>query len=352
MKDYLIVGAGLSGTCLAYRLEKAGKSFIMYDDGNQKASKVAGGLMNPVVLKRFTMAWNAADQLEKAVSLYREMEKDLGSSFLSPLEVYRRFSSIEEQNNWFEAADHPRLAPFLDTELKASVNKNLTSRFSFGRVKGTYRLDVKTLLEKYSDHLEEKGILKKENFDSAHLQITSEGILYKNMPAKNVIFCEGFGVHNNAFFNYLPVRGNKGEYITVKAPGLDLQEAVKSSIFILPEGNDLYTVGATYNNHDKSPEPSAAAREELLNKLRDLVKVKFEVVDQVAGIRPATIDRRPLAGRHPEFQNLYTCNGFGSRGILIAPSISEELLNFIETGKELDPEVDISRFTRKYYKKS
>ncbi len=352
MIDYIIVGAGLSGASFAYRLEKAGKSFLVFDDGSQEASKVAGGFMNPVILKRFTLAWKADSQLEKAYSFYSDMEEYLGKQFLSPLQVYRRFSSVEEQNNWFAAADKPRLAPFLDTKLVSQVNAHVLGKFGFGRVLKTSRIDPRYLLETYAAHLQEKGMLKNELFEYDYLEVSSEEVSYKNITAKKVIFCEGFGLQKNPFFNYLPLRGNKGEYIIIKAPGLDLEVGVKSSVFIFPAGGDHYAVGATYSNTDKSPQPTEEARQELVEKLKDLIDVDFEVVDQVAGLRPSTIDRRPLVGRHPEYSNLYTCNGFGSRGILIAPSVSEELLEYIEEDKNLDPEIDISRFTKKWYKRS
>lgn len=350
MKDYIIVGAGLSGACLAYRLEKANKSFVVFDDESQKASKVAGGFMNPVILKRFTLAWKAGEQLETAYSFYSEMEEALGKSFLGPLEVYRRFSSIEEQNNWFAAADKPRLAPFLDTRLVPAVNKHIPGKNSFGRVLKTSRIDPRFLLDSYSAHLKENGQFRQETFVYDDLQISSSGIKYRDITARKIIFCEGFGLRNNPYFNYLPLRGNKGEYIIIKAPGLDLTVGVKSSVFIFPAGGDHYAVGATYSNTDKTPGPTAAAREELVQKVKDLIKIDFEVIDQVAGLRPSSIDRRPMVGKHPKFENLYTCNGFGSRGILIAPSISSELLEYIEKGKDLDPETDISRFTPKWYK--
>ena len=352
MKDYIIVGAGLSGTCLAYRLEKAGRSFVVFDDGSQEASKVAGGFMNPVILKRFTLAWKADEHLETAYAFYSDMERHLEKQFLSPLEVYRRFSSVEEQNNWFAAADKPRLAPFLDTKLVPQVNEHVPGRFSFGRVLKTSRIDPRYLLDSYAEHLEEKGWFKNDSFEYDALQVSASGVSYKGIDAKNVIFCEGFGLQKNPFFNYLPLRGNKGEYIIIKAPKLDLEVGVKSSIFIFPAGGDHYAVGATYSNTDKTPEPTTEAREELVEKLKDMIDVEFEVVGQVAGLRPSTIDRRPLVGRHPEHEHLYTCNGFGSRGILIAPSISKELVDFVETGKSLDPETDISRFTKKWFKKS
>ncbi|WP_029038876.1 NAD(P)/FAD-dependent oxidoreductase [Salinimicrobium xinjiangense] len=352
MKDYIIVGAGLAGSCLAYRLEKSGKSFVLYDDGSQEASKVAGGFMNPVILKRFTLAWKADEQLEKAYSFYGDMEDHLGKKFLGPLEVYRRFSSAEEQNNWFAAADKPRLAPYLDTKLVSGVNKHIPGKYSFGKVLGTSRIDPRYLLDSYSAHLQEKKCLKNDTFEYYEMHILDAGVEYKGIRAKKVIFCEGFGLLNNPFFNYLPLRGNKGEYIIIKAPGLDLEVGVKSSIFIFPAGGDHYAVGATYSNTDKTPGPTKAAREELVEKLRDLITVDFEVIDQVAGLRPSTIDRRPLVGRHPEHLNLYTCNGFGSRGILLAPTISEQLLDFIEKDTPLDPETDISRFTKKWYNKN
>lgn len=352
MKDYLIVGLGLSGAAIAYRLEKAGKTFLVYDDNSQEASKVAGGFMNPVILKRFTLAWKADEQMAKAVPFYREMEQLLKKQFLAPLEIYRRFSSVEEQNNWFAAADKPKLAPFLDTKLVPDVNPHIPGKYSFGRVLNTKRIDPRGLLEAYSDHLLKKEFLKEEQFDHDALEVSDEGVEYKGIKAKNVIFCEGFGLLKNPFFNYLPLRGNKGEYIIIKAPGLDLEVGVKSSIFIFPAGGDLYAVGATYSNTDKSPEPTAAAREELVEKLKDLITVDFEVVDQVAGLRPSTVDRRALAGRHPVHKNLFCCNGFGSRGILLAPMISEELLDYIEQEKALPPETDISRFTRKWFPKA
>lgn len=346
MVDYIIVGAGLSGTCLAYRLQKAGKSFHVFNDESQKASKVAGGFINPVILKRFTLAPGADEQLEKALEFYSEMEEHLKMSFLEPLSLYRRFSSIEEQNNWFAAADKPGLAPFLDTNLVSGVNEHIPGRFSFGKVLKTSRLDLRKLLDSFSNLLEEKGWLRNGTFDYDKLEISASEIKYKDIRAKNVIFCEGFGIQKNPFFNYLPLKGNKGEYIIIKAPGLNLEVGVKSSIFIFPVGEDLYKVGATYNNIDKTQNSSPEAREELVKKLKDLIKVNFEVKDQVAGIRPTTADRRPLAGRHPEYKNLYTCNGFGSRGILLGPTISQNLLDFIENGKELDPVADISRFDK------
>lgn len=66
----------------------------------------------------------------------------------------------------------------------------------------------------------------------------------------------------------------------------------------------------------------------------------------MAGIRPTVVDRRPLVGGHPEHQNMYVLNGFGSRGVLIGPYASKQLFDYIENQTDLDPEMDIQRFTK------
>ena len=44
------------------------------------------------------------------------------------------------------------------------------------------------------------------------------------------------------------------------AANLNLDVVVKTGIFIIPLGNDIYKVGATYNWEDKTNTPTAAAR--------------------------------------------------------------------------------------------
>ena len=350
MLDYIVVGLGLSGIAISSQLQKRGRSFVVFEDNSQTSTKVAGGIYNPVILKRFTLAWEADKQINYSIPFYQKMEEELDEKLLKPFNIYRRFHSIEEQNNWFEAADNFRLSPFLNTQLIRQVNNAIPGDFSFGKVEKTGALDTELLVRTYREYLEKHQILKNQRFDYSKLKISEKGVSYDGLEARNIIFCEGFGVVNNPYFNYLPLRGNKGEYLVIRSEELQLKQAVKSSIFILPLGNDLYKVGATYNHQDKTQAPTLAAKEKLQMDLDKMINCKYEIVDQVAGIRPATSDRRPLAGNHPEHQRLSICNGFGSRGVLIAPLISEKLLNFIEDEIPLPPEVDIRRFQKKFYR--
>jgi hypothetical protein len=350
MLDYLIVGLGLAGVSFCEQLEKSGKTFKVISDTSQTSSVVAGGLYNPVILKRFTMAWNAKEQMDMAIPFYRSVEKKLKVTLDYKVPVLRRFASIEEQNMWFEASDKKGLKDFLSPKIQKNKNSNIDAPFEYGEVLHTGRIDTKILLSSYSEYLLSKELLLEDTFDYATLHIATENISYKSIQAKQIVFAEGFGLKRNPYFGYLPLTSTKGEYLTIKAPDLKETNVIKSSIFLIPWEKDLYRVGATYKWKDTTNLATEASKIELLEKLNTFLKCDYEVVDQLAGIRPTVTDRRPLVGRHPKYKNLYVLNGFGSRGVMIAPFASQQLLNLIEKDEAIYPEMDISRFTKKHFK--
>ena len=51
--DYIVVGLGLAGLAFIEELIEANKSFLVFEDNSQTSSLVAGGVYNPVILKRY-----------------------------------------------------------------------------------------------------------------------------------------------------------------------------------------------------------------------------------------------------------------------------------------------------------
>ena len=349
MVDYIVVGLGLAGISFCEVLEENGKTFKVITDGSQQASQVAGGLYNPVILKPFTMAWKAKMQLQGAKPFYQKLEQKLGVTLDYELPVLRKFASIEEQNLWFEASDRPDLDYFLSTKIIPNNNPSINAPHGFGEVKHTGRIDTRALVRSYKSYLKNSGAFVEETFDFDALSISSDTVSYKDITAKNIVFATGFGLKQNPYFGYLPLNGTKGELLIIHALDYKENNVIKSSVFTIPMENDRYLVGATYKWQDKTNQPTEESKNELLKKLRTFLQCDFEIVDHVAGIRPTVVDRRPLVGRHPEHQNLYVLNGFGSRGVMIGPYASKQLFDFIEKQTELDPEMDIQRFTKKYY---
>src|SRR5690606_13719971 len=240
MVDFLVVGFGLAGISLCEVLENNQRSFTVVSDRSQTSSVVAGGLYNPVILKRFTLAWKAGEQLEMALPFYRHLEKRLNTDLLHDLPVLRKFVSVEEQNLWFEATDKPGLRPFLSPDLIFGHNENIEAPFGYGEVLGTGRLDTATLLAAYGRYLLANNLLVRETFDYKKLKIHASYVEYGSIVAKNLVFATGFGLKDNPYFNYLPLNGTKGELLTIRAPRLKEPMVIKSSVFIIPMGEDLY----------------------------------------------------------------------------------------------------------------
>ena len=79
----------------------------------------------------------------------------------------------------------------------------------------------------------------KKLFDYSAINLTNE-VQYKGINAKNLIFAEGFGIKKNPFFNTLPLEGTKGELLVIHALDLKSNVILKSSVFVIPIGNDNY----------------------------------------------------------------------------------------------------------------
>lgn len=343
--DYIVVGCGLAGIAFCEQLRKHNKSFLVFDDRSQQSSLVAAGMYNPVILKRFSEVWMAERQLQLAKPFYKDLERLLHTKIDYEFGLLRRFSSIEEQNLWFTAMDKPTLEPFLSGNIVKNSNPAIDAPFGFGEVLQAGRIDTNTLIDQYLKYIDGQKLMKSRPFNHDSLKIHESYVEYENIQASNMVFCEGFGMKKNPYFNQLPLNGTKGEVLTIEAPELKIDFAIKSSVFIIPEGNNLYSVGATYNWDDKTNSVTEDAKIELTDKLKTFLKCDFKIVDQVAGIRPTVKDRRPLVGTHSNYRNIHIMNGLGTRGVMIAPYISEELFNYVEFGKPLNPEIDINRFS-------
>ncbi|WP_299527979.1 FAD-binding oxidoreductase [uncultured Lutibacter sp.] len=342
--DYIIVGLGLAGLAFTKELDNNKKSFIVFEDNSQNSSIVAGGMYNPVILKRFTPVWNAIEQLEIAVPFYAKLEKQFNKKYDFPVDIYRIFKSVEEQNNWFIACDKPLLTNYMIAQIINKKFDGVLADNGFGKLTNTGRIDTKSLLEDYKNYLTDSNLLKNERFEYTELKICNDGVEYKNVKASKIIFCEGFGITKNPFFNYLPMQEAKGELIAIHAPKLNVDFLIKASVFVLPLGNNYYKVGATFNWKDKTKLPTEEGKQELSTKLESFITVPYTIVEHTAGIRPTVKDRRPLVGKHPIHKNLAILNGLGTRGVMIAPIAAKALYKYLEEEVALDKEISIDRF--------
>ena len=344
MYDFIVVGFGIAGMSVTYQLLSNGYKVLVIDNENTKASVVAAGMYNPVILKRFTLAWDAHNQLNYAKSFYKDLSVFLDVEISEDLNIYRKFSSIQEQNKWFSKLDNPVLSKYMNSSICNDNINGVSSPHGYGLLTNTGRINVKLLNQTFVNYLKNNNSFLVDEFDYNSL-LMSDNVSYKNISSRNIIFSEGYHLSKNPFFNNLPLIGNKGSYITVNCPNLKLNKALKSFYFLIPlNTNGDYKFGATYQNKFSDTDHDQETKDHLIDEFKSLVDLPFTLIDQQTAVRPTVIDRRPLVGCHSDYDNMYILNGMGTRGIILAPTASLSLLNLIKYNTPLPPEIDIIRF--------
>ena len=346
--DYIIVGQGIAGTCFAQQLLENNKSFLIIDEFNENsASLVSAGIFNPIVLKRFTLVWKAKEQVEQLKITYEAFQNLLQKEYLKFQPMYRIFHDEDEKKLWDKKANQVELTSFLKTSESCKA-ENIIANNRVGKVLFTGRVDIKQLLSDFREYLKTKNQLIEARFDYNQLIIKEKFVEYKGIKAKQIVFCEGFAMNNNPFFNHLPLSGNKGEVLLVELKEPIIDNIYKSKVFVSDYSEKLNYIGATYNWDDKDINKTEIAKNFLVENFSKFYKKSYTIVKHMVGIRPTVDDRRPLAGKHPQHQRLVVFNGLGTRGIMIAPLLAKELLLSIENNIPMDSEASIRRFNSNF----
>lgn len=341
--DCLIVGQGLAGTSLAWALRREGASILIVDrDEPVTSSKIAAGLMTSVTGQRLVPSWRWDELWPAACAFYREIERELGETVFFPRPMVRLLTSPLEEEFVARrrASEHARLIQPLSTPLRNDWFAPASSAIEFPE---GGRLDVPRFLS-----LSREAFCRRGEFASASLPLpaglepTAGGVLVPalDLLADRVVFCQGIAARDNPWLGRLRFNPARGEILTIRVPGLDEDRILHRGLWLARQSAETYRVGATYDWKDLDAGPTAAGREELIAKLRDLLRLPFEVVGHDAAIRPILHHLAPVAGFLPGSPRLGLFNGLGSKGALQAPFFAQQLAAHLVRGEPLDPEVD------------
>lgn len=347
--NVLIVGGGLAGICLGHTFLNEGISFKIIDAGKNESSKIAAGMINPMVFRKMVKTWRGDELIPYLQSFYPKVENRIGKQFFFERKIRRVFSTIDEKKYWEQRLDddayNDYIHPFEDSE---PVPDYVINKFGSAWVKSPGYVDAKLFMEENHRYFVEQELLFYDEFDFD--KFDNDTLTYKNESFTHVVFAEGYRGKENPFFGYLPFIHTKGEVLSVKSDTLKKDEILNRKCFVLPTNDNTFKIGSTFEWHTTDTTPTDAAKNQLLEQYNQLSTSPITVVDQEAGIRPTVSDRRPLIGVHPKLKNIYIFNGMGTKGYSIAPFFANEFLSYLNGEKDLDDEVNITRFFKKHYK--
>jgi glycine/D-amino acid oxidase-like deaminating enzyme len=344
----VVVGGGIAGALISFRLAEAGVKVLLFDDNKQGASGIAAGFYNTITGIRAAKTWRA-EELIDSINQFRAQYPILERYFHSQF-VYRPFKNLYELNEWSVRAG---TSDFSFVEFHKEPLPQIVNPWGGILVKNTGWLEVAPFVQAL------KSIIGQKINSSIYLialrpdQILPEKSIIHlegaNLSYDYLIFANGIDTISHPLWHNLPLIPLKGElaYFELAQPLL-IPYLISAQYFILPLSMQRLVVGATYERNKADPLPTTVALQKFQTFLNDILAlpITFRCYRHLAGVRPSTPDRRPIIGRHPIFSNIFIFNGLGTKGVLLAFYFSDMLTQVLLKNAPIEKEVDLLRFVR------
>lgn len=341
--EVVIVGFGLAGATLAHTLETKGISFCIVEESyDGSASCIAAGLVTPLTGKRFVKTWRFDEIAPIVNEFYPSIEKKLSTT------LWYQIPQIKVCTNDFEAQQlqkrsvDPEYAEFLG----ASVDLPSYIHQPYGAVtiEQTSLLQSQKYIESSYKYFSSKGLVLNKRFEYEDCSISEDSVTFEGISARFVIDCTGYAFCKTVYGSSLGLEPSKGEILTIRTDVETLPYVINAGLYVIPLGNYLYRVGATYGLLKDTTEPTEEARLLLKTRFENLWSGSFEIVAHDVGIRPKVPDKHPIIGKvHPEFP-IYTLNSLGAKGVSYAPWAAKLLVEHIFEQGLIDKELDATRY--------
>ncbi len=331
---------------MALQLCKRGYKILVLDDPSKNTSSIiAAGLFNPMTGKKMVKTWLADEIFPGLHRYYAEAERHTKRKFFHPMPLYRPFGTVEEQNEWMSrSADKTYQNYILRISASSCFKGKVNDPLGGITLKQTGYLNTTKYLEAVRDYLVTLGAFQAQIFVDDRLDIQENYVRYDKIIAQKIIFCQGVQNVSNRWFNNLPIKSLKGEALTVQSDW-EKDVILNRGVYMVPGTRPHeWRVGATYNLKDTAPGITPSARNELTEKLDDLIHVPYTITGQQWGFRPTTPDRKPILGAHPKYSSLIIFNGLGTKGVSLAPYFSEVLVRSMENKGTINKEADVTRY--------
>ena len=317
-----IVGAGVSGLCVATELLQRGILSTIYEKqaepGPGSCSWWAGGMLAP-----FCEAESAEDvvvELGQHASAWWQTHTSLveqkGTLVLASKRDQSELTRFSKQTSNFEHVGESDIA---------ELEPDLANRFQRGLYFAT------------ESHLSPRLALDalKKNLVANGVRFITEEVEPEQLPAKDlVVDCRGISAKPDVS----DLRGVKGEMMILHCPDVQLRRAIRLlhpriPLYIVPRGEGIYMLGATMVESSAKANPTVRAILELLSAAYSLNPAfgEAEVLEVGVDSRPAFSDNLPKIRREG---HIVRANGLYRHGFLLAPALAKMVADHIELGAE------------------
>lgn len=370
--DTVVIGAGVIGLSTAWRLAQRGLKVLVLerDKPGAGASGVAAGMLAPVTEASFgeeqLLRLNLMsarrfpsflEELQEAseTKVAFDSEGTLYSAFdrdqLEGLQRLHDFQlSLGLEVEWLSYEHAREIEPALHPSLRGAV-----------LAPGDTAVDPRVLLDALTVAAERTSCTIRSGAEVRSLQITADKLDGIFLETGERIDCGGAvlaagcwsgridGVPAEVRSSIRPVKGQVLRLRPVKQePALLVNTVRTEEVYLVPRLGGV-VVGATMEEKGYEVAVTAGAVYELLRSAAEAVPGvrELEMVEASAGLRPASLDNRPLLGP-TSVEGLFCATGHFRNGVLLAPITADTLVRMItqpEIAVEIEPFLPV-RFAR------
>ncbi len=377
--DVAVVGGGVIGLAVAWRARQRGLSVLVLERGQigeHCASTVAAGMLAPVSEVEFGEAGRRALELglrsaelwpEFAAELQRAAGVDVGLRRSGTLLVARDADEARELERQLALREElglhaqrlrpsavrelePALAPTVRLGLLASDDHSVDPR----RVLAALRKACAGAGVQLREHSPVVGVELDEGGSASGVVVGGDAPAGGGrIGAGRVVLATGAWasqLEGLPAAARLPVRPVRGQILRLRdpaGPGLLGRVLRYDGGYVVPREDGRYVLGATMEERDFEPRPTAGGVYELLRHARELLPgvLELELEEVCVGFRPSTPDNIAAIGPSA-VSGLVWAAGHHRNGILLAPLTAELLADVLEgRSAELPRAVDPTRFT-------
>jgi glycine oxidase len=321
--DVLIVGQGLAGSWLALNCRNAGLTTIIVDNHHASSStRIAAGIINPLVGPRLSPLATTVRQYEELVKLYVSTELMTQKKLIDRQTLVRFLNTAREQFHFDQNKNHPTIQPWIH------ATPNWTPIFNVGAIQfeshGVARINAPQWLNAMKEYFLANGMLIQRNLNYDCITYSATGVEWQGIVAKVMVFCEGAAGCHNPFFSYLHFKNAMGHCLKLSSPHIPESTMFNNGHWLAPSGKKQFMYGATSY---WCPSQTAASKATLLTQLAQFIKVPVTVNCLVHGVRPCLVNRKPCAEFSPHYPRLAIINGLRGQGFFEAPTLTH---NFVK----------------------